>query len=150
VHFRSATCAFGWWEEQTASRVVCARPLLFDLCLRGKLLTKELVQALQVTALAADLNAMDPHAYTALPIAAARALSTERNAGVHDPLARKLVAGENTLLQAGANVGYMTKRALIGDELVLDGHVRGTRQVASSCKSLDQCACLWSADQTVR
>ena len=72
---------------------------------------------------------MDPHAYTALPIATARAISTERNAGVKDPLARKLVAGEDKLLRAGANVDYMTKRALLGDELVLDGHSNGTRQV---------------------
>ena len=56
-----------------------------------------------ITALTADAGAMDPHAYTALPIAAARALSTERNAGVKDPLARKLVAGEDQLLRAGAN-----------------------------------------------
>jgi len=81
---------------------------------------------------------MDPHAYTALPIAAARALSTERNGGVHDPLARKLVAGEDKLLlREGANVGYMTKRALIGDELVLDHHKLGTRQVVSLGAGMD-------------
>ena len=60
-----------------------------------------------ITALAADgAGAMDPHAYTALPIAAARALSTERNAGVKDPLARKLVAGEDQLLRVGANGSF--------------------------------------------
>ena len=113
---------------------------------------------------------MDPHAYTALPIAAARAISTERNAGVSDPLARKLVsrayvwcawcasvacntscvyylcyavmrmhqvAGEDQLLRAGANVGYMTKRALIGDELVLEQHRNGTRQVVSLGAGMD-------------
>ena len=48
---------------------------------------------------------MDPHAYTALPIAAARALSTERNGGVHDPLARKLVAGEDKLFVKAQMLG---------------------------------------------
>lgn len=86
---------------------------------------------------ASEPGKMDPHAYTALPIAAARALSTERNGGVHDPLARKLVAGEDKLLREGANVGYMTKRALIGDELVLDHHKLGTRQVVSLGAGMD-------------
>jgi len=52
-------------------------------------------------------------------------------------LARKLVAGEDSLLHAGANVNYMTRRALIGDELVLSGHVNGTRQVVSLGAGMD-------------
>ena len=68
---------------------------------------------------------VDPHVYTALPIAAARAVATSRNAGVNDPLAAKLVVGENKLIESGANVEYMTIRALVGDELVLDQHAKG-------------------------
>lgn len=92
---------------------------------------------------------MDPHAYTALPIAAARALSSERSAGVQDPLARKLVAGEDQLLRAGANVEYMTKRALIGDELVLEQHGKGVRQVVSLGAGMDSRAFRLGLNDTV-
>lgn len=98
-------------------------------------------RAFRITALAADTSSMDPHAYTALPIAAARALSTERNSGVKDPLARKLVAGEEQLLRAGANVDYMTRRALVGDELVFEQHRKGTRQVVSLGAGMDSRLC---------
>lgn len=50
---------------------------------------------------------MDPLAYTALPIAAARAVAhSKSNAHVNDPLAAKLVAGESDLIRAGANVEH--------------------------------------------
>lgn len=81
---------------------------------------------------------MDPHAYTALPIAAARAVAHQRSKGViDDPLAKKLVAGENHLIRTGANVEYMTLRKLIGDELVKDQHRRGTRQIVSLGAGMD-------------
>merc|ERR1712216_464472 len=96
-----------------------------------------------------DASNMDPHAYTALPIAAARALSSERSAGVQDPLARKLVAGEDQLLRAGANVEYMTKRALIGDELVLGQHGKGVRQVVSLGAGMDSRAFRLGLNDTV-
>ena len=96
-----------------------------------------------------DASNMDPHAYTALPIAAARALSSERSAGVQDPLARKLVAGEDQLLRAGANVEYMTKRALIGDELVLEQHGKGVRQVVSLGAGMDSRAFRLGLNDTV-
>lgn len=107
------------------------------LLLLSVLSASRVTRAFQFSAISADASSMDPHAYTALPIAAARAISTERNAGVKDPLARKLVAGEDKLLRAGANVDYMTKRALLGDELVLDGHSNGTRQVVSLGAGMD-------------
>lgn len=81
--------------------------------------------------------AMDAHAYTALPIAAARAIAFDRGGVVKDPLAKKLVAGETGLLQNGANVEYMTMRALLGDELCLDAHARGVRQVVSLGAGMD-------------
>merc|ERR1712216_112870 len=96
-----------------------------------------------------DASNMDPHAYTALPIAAARALSSERSAGVQDPLARKLVAGEDQLLRAGANVEYMTKHALIGDELVLEQHGKGVRQVGSLGAGMDSRAFRLGLNDTV-
>lgn len=81
---------------------------------------------------------MDPHAYTALPIAAARAVAHDRSgAAINDPLAMKLVAGETKLVRAGANVEYMTLRKLIGDELVLEAHERGTRQIVSIGAGMD-------------
>lgn len=81
---------------------------------------------------------MDAHAYTALPIAAARAVAHDRSgAMISDPLASKLVAGENQLIRAGANVEYMTLRKLIGDELVLEQHGHGTRQVVSLGAGMD-------------
>lgn len=80
----------------------------------------------------------DPHAYTALPIAAARAVeASRRDAVVSDPLARKLLAGENHLMKNSANLEHMTKRALLGDELVLEGHGRGVRQVVSLGAGMD-------------
>ena len=54
-----------------------------------------------------------------------------------DPLAQKLVAGENQLIRAGANVEYMTLRKLIGDELTLQQHARGARQVVSIGAGMD-------------
>jgi O-methyltransferase involved in polyketide biosynthesis len=56
-------------------------------------------------------KAMDAHAYTALPIAAARAIASQgNNPMIRDPLAAKLVAGETHLLRAGANSEYMSMR----------------------------------------
>jgi methyltransferase (TIGR00027 family) len=89
-------------------------------------------------ALTMDRQMMDPHAYTALPIAAARAVAHDRSGEwISDPLAKKLVAGENHLISAGSNVEYMTKRKLIGDELVLEQHWYGTRQVVSLGAGMD-------------
>mmetsp|Transcript_77797 Transcript_77797/g.140369 ORF Transcript_77797/g.140369 Transcript_77797/m.140369 type:complete len:313 (-) Transcript_77797:35-973(-) len=80
----------------------------------------------------------DPHAYTALPIAAARAIESSRHdAVVSDPLARKLLAGEHHLLTSGANVEHMTKRVLLGDELVQEAYSRGVRQVVSLGAGMD-------------
>lgn len=80
----------------------------------------------------------DAHAYTALPIAAARAVAHQRSgSSISDPLASKLVAGENQLIRAGANVEYMTLRKLIGDELALEQHGRGTRQIVSLGAGMD-------------
>lgn len=56
---------------------------------------------------------------------------------ISDPLAQKLVAGENQLIRTGANVEYMTLRKLIGDELTLAGHARGVRQVVSIGAGMD-------------
>ena len=84
--------------------------------------------------------AMDAHAYTALPIAAARAVAHDRSgAMISDPLAAKLVAGAgaNDLIRTGANVEYMTLRKLLGDELVLEQHELGTRQVVSIGAGMD-------------
>lgn len=81
---------------------------------------------------------MDAHAYTALPIAAARAVAHDRSGAlISDPLAQKLVAGEHQLIRAGANVEYMTLRKLIGDELALHQHERGTRQIVSLGAGMD-------------
>jgi len=81
----------------------------------------------------------DPHAYTALPIAAARAVATNTRGGVFkDPLAEKLLVGERHLLrEAQGFAEYMTKRALMGDTLVQDGHRRGARQVVSLGAGMD-------------
>lgn len=92
---------------------------------------------------------VDPHVYTALPIAAARAVATDRKAGVVDPLAYKLVAGENKLIQEGANVEYMTLRALIGDDLVLERHSKGVRQVVSLGAGMDSRAFRLGLQDTV-
>eukprot|EP00961_Rhodomonas_salina_P094556 1272563-Rhodomonas_salina.1 len=82
---------------------------------------------------------MDPHAYTALPIAAARAIDYDsRESMINDPLAKKLLAGETKLLSgASSNVEYMTMRALIGDALVREQHATGTRQVVSIGAGMD-------------
>jgi len=82
---------------------------------------------------------LDPHAYTALPIAASRAIATgKKNSLIYDPLAEKLLAGQTQLLTgAAANVEYMTMRALIGDELTLQQHSRGVRQVVSLGAGMD-------------
>uniref|UniRef100_A0A7S2JGA3 S-adenosyl-L-methionine-dependent methyltransferase n=1 Tax=Haptolina brevifila TaxID=156173 RepID=A0A7S2JGA3_9EUKA len=83
------------------------------------------------------LVSVDAHAYTALPIAAARALSDTIGL-VQDPLAAKLVAGEDHLLRNGANVEYMTMRCLLGDELALERHANaGVRQVVSLGAGMD-------------
>jgi len=78
-------------------------------------------------------------AYTALPIAAARAMAFQQNDPlVRDPLAAKLVAGETHLMQNGANVEYMSKRCLLGDELVRERHATaGVRQVVSLGVGMD-------------
>ena len=84
-----------------------------------------------------SLVSIDAHAYTALPIAAARALSYDRGL-IDDPLAAKLVAGETQLMRNGANVEYMTMRCLLGDELVLERHENaGVRQVVSIGAGMD-------------
>ena len=64
-------------------------------------------------------------------------------------MARKLVAGEDQLLRAGANVEYMTKRALIGDELVLEQHGKGVRQVVSLGAGMDSRAFRLGLNDTV-
>ncbi|CAE8722937.1 unnamed protein product [Polarella glacialis] len=81
----------------------------------------------------------DPHAYTALPIAAARAIEASRHDSVvSDPLARKLLAGEHHLVTASSNlIGHMTKRTLVGDELVQEAYSRGVRQVVSLGAGMD-------------
>ena len=75
---------------------------------------------------------IDPHVYTAFPIAAARAVAFGNpNSMIKDPLASRLLAGQNHLLRGGAaNEEYMTMRALLGDELVTAQHQHhGVRQV---------------------
>eukprot|EP00930_Biecheleria_cincta_P095139 TRINITY_DN87156_c0_g1_i1.p1 TRINITY_DN87156_c0_g1~~TRINITY_DN87156_c0_g1_i1.p1 ORF type:complete len:286 (-),score=48.60 TRINITY_DN87156_c0_g1_i1:350-1144(-) len=82
---------------------------------------------------------MDPVAYTALPIAAARA-NEHANADsmIVDPLARKLLAGENQLLSETRGYdGHMLKRTLIGDDLVKEKHSTGVRQVVSLGAGMD-------------
>ena len=84
------------------------------------------------------------HAFTALPIAAARAVAHERSgATVDDPLARKLLLGAGgskgeRLLHDGANVEYMSLRKTLGDELVRQMYTsHGVRQVVSIGAGLD-------------
>lgn len=84
------------------------------------------------------------HAFTALPIAAARAVAHERSgATVEDPLARKLLLGAGgakgqQLLRDGANVEYMSLRKTLGDELVREMYGKqGARQVVSIGAGLD-------------
>lgn len=81
---------------------------------------------------------LSAHAFTALPIAAARAVAHERSgAAVEDPLARKLLLGAGgeqgkQLLRDGANVEYMSLRKTLGDELVRETYDRhAARQVVS-------------------
>eukprot|EP00929_Paragymnodinium_shiwhaense_P120631 TRINITY_DN92620_c0_g1_i1.p1 TRINITY_DN92620_c0_g1~~TRINITY_DN92620_c0_g1_i1.p1 ORF type:complete len:311 (-),score=48.23 TRINITY_DN92620_c0_g1_i1:271-1119(-) len=83
-------------------------------------------------------NSLSPHAYTALPIAAARTVASE-NGQLHDPLARKLLAGATDLLRgAGGNVDHMIKRCTIGDELCSEGYNNhGVRQVVSIGAGMD-------------
>ena len=72
---------------------------------------------------------MDGHAFTALPIAAAR-VSATRAGIVSDPIAAKLLAGRTQLLASeSANTGYMATRAALGDELSLAQHADGVRQI---------------------
>mmetsp|Transcript_29648 Transcript_29648/g.49156 ORF Transcript_29648/g.49156 Transcript_29648/m.49156 type:complete len:272 (+) Transcript_29648:94-909(+) len=82
---------------------------------------------------------IDPHVYTALPIAASRAIAYGRpDSMVNDPLAHKLLAGhENLLERASANTEYMTMRCLIGDDLVAKQHLQGVRQVVSLGAGMD-------------
>jgi len=83
--------------------------------------------------------AMDPVVYTALPIAAARANENAHNDRmIVDPLATKLLAGENQLLTETKGFdGHMVKRTLIGDDLVKESHRLGTRQVVSIGAGMD-------------
>ena len=85
------------------------------------------------------------HAFTALPIAAARAVAHERSgAQVEDPLARKLLLGAGgekgkQLLHQGANVDYMSLRKTLGDTLVSEMYASSyaVRQVVSIGAGLD-------------
>lgn len=76
---------------------------------------------------------IDPHVYTALPIAAARAIANGRpDSLIQDPLASRLLAGQSHLMTtASSNTEYMTMRALLGDQLVTQQHANGVRQVVS-------------------
>ena len=82
---------------------------------------------------------MDAHVFTALPIAASRAIAYGRaDSLVHDPLAQKFLTGHEHLLQhASANTEYMTMRCLIGDDLVMKQHERGVRQVVCLGAGMD-------------
>lgn len=84
---------------------------------------------------------IDPHVYTALPIAASRALANGRpDSMVNDPLAARLLQGHEDLLQsgAGANTEYMSMRCLIGDDLVTQQYQRqNVRQVVSLGAGMD-------------
>ena len=85
---------------------------------------------------------MDAHVFTALPIAASRAIAHSRPDNlINDPLARKFLqqGGHEHLLQyASANTEYMTMRCLIGDDLVLQQYQRcGVRQVVSLGAGMD-------------
>ena len=82
---------------------------------------------------------MDSHVFTALPIAASRAIAYGRpDSLVNDPLAAKFLKGhENLLHHASANTEYMTMRCLIGDDLVLKQHGKGVRQVVSLGAGMD-------------
>lgn len=83
---------------------------------------------------------MDAHVFTALPIAASRAIAYGRpDSLVNDPLAQKFLVGHEHLLQhASANTEYMTMRCLIGDDLVTKQHSRqGVRQVVSLGAGMD-------------
>lgn len=88
---------------------------------------------------------LSAHAFTALPIAAARAVAHDRSqAAVADPLAKKLLLGAGgaagkQLLNSGANVEYMSLRKTLGDDLVRDMHSSpfAVRQVVSLGAGLD-------------
>ena len=59
---------------------------------------------------------MDAHVFTALPIAASRAIANGRpDAMIHDPLAQKLLQGHEHLLQHASSSQYR-----IHDPKVLD------------------------------
>eukprot|EP00933_Yihiella_yeosuensis_P072050 TRINITY_DN8033_c0_g1_i1.p1 TRINITY_DN8033_c0_g1~~TRINITY_DN8033_c0_g1_i1.p1 ORF type:complete len:298 (+),score=31.88 TRINITY_DN8033_c0_g1_i1:23-895(+) len=83
---------------------------------------------------------LSPHAFTALPIAAARTAATEQGL-LNDPLAKRLLGREGKGLVSNGyapNVGYMTMRCLVGDELVLEMYERyGVRQVVSIGAGMD-------------
>lgn len=86
------------------------------------------------------LSSIDPHVFTALPIAASRAIAYGRpDSMVNDPLAQKFLQGyEHLLGKASANTEYMTMRCLIGDDLVLQQyHQQGVRQVVSLGAGMD-------------
>merc|ERR1712086_28906 len=97
--------------------------------------------SIAVSAFEMPRHTLDPHAYTALPILASRAIASDSpNAIMNDPLAAKLLkatGGTNLLTGASANVEYMTMRALIGDELTLQQHSRGVRQLVSIGAGMD-------------
>eukprot|EP00977_Amphora_coffeiformis_P021116 scaffold8828_cov204-Amphora_coffeaeformis.AAC.37 len=82
---------------------------------------------------------MDSHVFTALPIAAARAIAYGRpDSLVNDPLAQKFLVGYEHLLQhASANTEYMTMRCLLGDDLVQKQYARGVRQVVTLGAGMD-------------
>lgn len=83
---------------------------------------------------------MDAHVFTALPIAASRAIAHgQPNSLIHDPLAQKFLQGghEHLLQRASANTEYMTLRCLIGDDLVTKEHTQGVRQVVSLGAGMD-------------
>jgi methyltransferase (TIGR00027 family) len=83
---------------------------------------------------------IDAHVFTALPIAASRAIATTKDSLlVNDPLARRFLQGHEHLLQyASANTEYMTMRCLLGDALVLQQYKeQGVRQVISLGAGMD-------------
>ena len=82
---------------------------------------------------------MDAHVFTALPIAAARAIAYGRpDSLVNDPLAQKFLTGyEHLLKHASANTEYMTMRCLLGDDLVQTQYTNGVRQVVTLGAGMD-------------
>eukprot|EP00929_Paragymnodinium_shiwhaense_P096523 TRINITY_DN5812_c0_g1_i2.p1 TRINITY_DN5812_c0_g1~~TRINITY_DN5812_c0_g1_i2.p1 ORF type:complete len:300 (+),score=57.15 TRINITY_DN5812_c0_g1_i2:51-950(+) len=96
-------------------------------------------KAMAVAAPPVAMDSIDRVIYTALPIAAARAVETDSyDSMIVDPLARKLMAGEDQLIRETRGFeGHMLKRTLIGDNLVKEAHENGTRQVVSLGAGMD-------------